>query len=141
MVNFKPVVNGILKPWGMALLPHSSFSTTAKLPGVITHAILQSTPLFPGTIRNFSNSSDDEFIHGKPTLKYATKLRKTWASMSNEQILHFAHLEVPEACRECVIRDIMVVDQIEYDEVSLAQMIRFLIVDAVILTPCPHKRR
>jgi hypothetical protein len=39
--------------------------------------------------------------------------------MSNEQILHFAHMEVPEACRECIIRDVMTVDQIEYDEVRL----------------------
>ena len=37
--------------------------------------------------------------------------------MSNEQILHFAHMEVPEACRECIIRDVMMVDQVEYDEV------------------------
>lgn len=28
-------------------------------------------------------------------------------------------MEVPEACRECIIRDVMMVDQIEYDEVSL----------------------
>jgi len=26
-------------------------------------------------------------------------------------------LDVPEACRECVIRDIMAVDKINYDEV------------------------
>merc|ERR1719291_1012796 len=36
--------------------------------------------------------------------------------MSNDQILHFAELQVPEACRECIVRDIMVVDGIEYDE-------------------------
>jgi hypothetical protein len=67
--------------------------------------------------RTFSSSDAEEFRNGKPTLKYASSLNKTWASMSNEQILHFAHMEVPEACRECVIRDVMMVDQIEYDEV------------------------
>ncbi|KAL3804829.1 hypothetical protein HJC23_006601 [Cyclotella cryptica] len=115
-INLKPAVNVISKPRGMTFMPHSSFSTVAKLPHVNTHAIIQSTPLFIGQIRALSNTSDEDFIHGKPTLKYATTLRKTWASMSNEQILHFAHLEVPEACRECVIRDIMMVDQIDYDE-------------------------
>jgi len=141
IVNFKPAVNGIGKPWAVAVTPHYSFSTAVKLPRVNTHAILQSTPLFLGQIRAFSNSSDEEFIHGKPTLKYATKLRKTWASMSNEQILHFAHLKVPEACRECVIRDIMMVDQIEYDEVSLAGLLLFPIVDAIPLTQCRYQRR
>ena len=28
-------------------------------------------------------------------------------------------MDVPEACRECVIRDVMVVDQIDYDEVRM----------------------
>ena len=36
--------------------------------------------------------------------------------MTNEQVLQFAEMEIPEACRECIIRDIMVVDQIEYDD-------------------------
>ena len=36
---------------------------------------------------------------------------------TNDQILHFAELGIPEACRECIIRDVMTVDQIEYDEV------------------------
>jgi hypothetical protein len=65
-------------------------------------------------------STDKEFNEGKPTLKYASMLTKSWASMSNEQILHFAHMDVPEACRECIIRDVMMVDQIEYDEVSVS---------------------
>lgn len=68
-------------------------------------------------IRTFSSQTEETFKDGKPTLKYATTLNKTWSSMSNEQILHFAHMEVPEACRECIIRDVMMVDQIEYDEV------------------------
>ena len=59
----------------------------------------------------------DPFRDGKPTLDYARLMPKTFASMSNEQILQFAMLEIPEACRECIIRDVMTVDQIEYDEV------------------------
>jgi len=36
--------------------------------------------------------------------------------MTNDQCLHFAELQIPEACRECIVRDVMVVDGIEYDE-------------------------
>jgi len=57
-----------------------------------------------------------QFRDGKPTLEYAKKLPKTFASMTNEQILHFSELGIPEACRECIVRDVMVVDQVEYDE-------------------------
>jgi hypothetical protein len=39
--------------------------------------------------------------------------------MTNEQVLHFAELSIPEACRECVVRDIMSVDRVEYDEVRV----------------------
>ena len=56
------------------------------------------------------------FNNGKPTLEYAKKMPKTFAAMTNDQILHFAELAIPEACRECVVRDIMVVDNVEYDE-------------------------
>lgn len=63
----------------------------------------------------------EQFRDGKPTLDYAKSLPKTFATMTNEQVLHFAELSVPEACRECVVRDIMSVDQVEYDEVRVAQ--------------------
>ena len=68
--------------------------------------------------RSISSSPPDDvsFKDGKPTLQYAKKLPKTFAEMTNEQILQFAELGIPEACRECIIRDVMVVDQIEYDE-------------------------
>jgi len=59
-----------------------------------------------------------QFRDGKPTLEYARQMPKTFASMTNEQVLHFAELStpIPEACRECIVRDVMVVDQVEYDE-------------------------
>lgn len=57
------------------------------------------------------------FHNGKPTLAYAKSLPKTFATMTNEQVIHFGELGVPEACRECIVRDIMVVDCVEYDEV------------------------
>ena len=56
------------------------------------------------------------FRDGKPTLEYAKLLPKTFASMTNDQVLHFAELKIPEACRECIVRNVMDVDQIEYDE-------------------------
>lgn len=56
------------------------------------------------------------FRDGKPTLEYAKKMTKTFASMTNDQILHFAEMGIPEACRECIVRDVMSVDQVEYDE-------------------------
>ena len=61
-------------------------------------------------------SGVEQFRNGKPTLEYAKKLPKTFASMSNEQVLSFSELGIPVACRECIIRDVMVVDQVEYDE-------------------------
>ena len=61
-------------------------------------------------------SDVEQFRNGKPTLEYAKKLPKTFASMTNEQVLSFSELGIPEACRECIIRDVMVVDQVEYDE-------------------------
>ena len=59
----------------------------------------------------------EQFRDGKPTLAYANEMPKTFASMTNEQVLHFAELGIPEACRECIVRDVMVVDQVEYEEV------------------------
>ena len=68
--------------------------------------------------RSFTNvpTPPDSFKDGKPTLQYARALPKTFASMTNEQILQFAEMQIPEACRECIVRDIMAVDQIEYDD-------------------------
>jgi len=51
-----------------------------------------------------------------PTLAYAQKMPKTFPAMTNDQVLHFAELGIPEACRECIVRDIMVVDQVEHEE-------------------------
>jgi len=67
------------------------------------------------TTRAIATESGD-FRNGKPTLAYAQKMPKTFAAMTNDQVLHFAELEIPEACHECVVRDIMVVDQVEHDE-------------------------
>lgn len=57
-----------------------------------------------------------QFRDGKPTLEYVKQMPKTFAAMTNEQALHFAEMGIPEACRECIVRDVMVVDQVEYDE-------------------------
>jgi hypothetical protein len=71
------------------------------------------------TATDASVKNDERFRDGKPTLEYAMTLPKTFASMTNEQVLHFAELSIPEACRECVVRDIMSVDRVEYDEVRM----------------------
>ena len=64
----------------------------------------------------------EDFRDGKPTLAYVKRIPKTFASMTNDQVLHFAEMGIPEACRECVVRDIMDVDQVEYDEVSVIKV-------------------
>jgi hypothetical protein len=72
--------------------------------------------------RSFTNvpsPPDGSFKGGKPTLLYAKALPKTFASMTNEQVMQFAEMKIPEACRECIVRDIMVVDQIEYDDAMI----------------------
>lgn len=67
--------------------------------------------------RQFSSSDEKgDFANGKPTIAYAKRLPKHWHSFTNEQVLHFAELGIPEACRECIVRDVMAVDGLEYDE-------------------------
>ncbi|EJK72888.1 hypothetical protein THAOC_05535, partial [Thalassiosira oceanica] len=95
--------------------------------------------------RQFSSDEKVDFANGKPTIAYAKvisadkvqvcrrfllaldlmcisncsslkRLPKHWHSFTNEQVLHFAELGVPEACRECIVRDVMAVDGLEYDE-------------------------
>lgn len=97
----------------------SSISTVAKLSSFKQNQQLSiGSIIHQQTMRSMAglSPSDNQFINGKPTLEYAKKLPKTFASMTNEQVMQFAELGIPEACRECVIRDVMVVDQIEYDE-------------------------
>ncbi|KAL7523018.1 hypothetical protein ACHAWF_000320 [Thalassiosira exigua] len=40
---------------------------------------------------------------------YAKKMSKTSVSMTNEQVLQFAEYGIPKVCRECVVRDAMVI--------------------------------
>lgn len=78
----------------------------------LAQTLAQSTRSMAGKAGN-----EEHFRNGKPTLAYAKLLPKSYSSMTNDQVLHFAELGVMEACRECIVRDIMVVDQVEYDEV------------------------
>ena len=68
-------------------------------------------------------NASSQFHNGKPTLAYARSLPKTFATMTNDQVIHFGELGVPEACRECIVRDIMMVDNVEYDEVSVLLLV------------------
>ena len=97
-----------------------SLSTIAK--GVATPTYLNATTsIIAQATRSMAGVPDsDNFRDGKPTLAYAKKLTKTFSSMTNDQVLHFAELGIPEACRECIVRDVMSVDQIEYDEVCVS---------------------
>lgn len=88
----------------------SSLSTVSK-------SCLSAAKCITLTTRSIASVPESQnFRDGKPTLEYATKLTKTFASMTNDQCVHFAELGIPEACRECVVRDVMMVDQVEYDE-------------------------
>lgn len=60
--------------------------------------------------------SNDRFQDGKPTLKYAREIPLTYASKSHDTILVLAEMGVSEACRECLVRNIMTVDNVTYDE-------------------------
>lgn len=95
-------------------IPFSSFSVISKLP--YSPSYQNSSNLAAQTTRSMAGSAPESHRDGKPTLEYALKLPKTFASMSNEQVLQFAELKIPEACRECIVRDVMQVDQLEYDE-------------------------
>mmetsp|Transcript_23626 Transcript_23626/g.51160 ORF Transcript_23626/g.51160 Transcript_23626/m.51160 type:complete len:313 (-) Transcript_23626:678-1616(-) len=94
----------------------SSLSTVAKLLSSSPPYLSAARPITL-TTRSMAGAPDSQnFRDGKPTLNYVKKLPKTYASMTNDQILHFAELGIPEACRECIVRDVMMVDQVEYDE-------------------------
>ena len=94
-------------------------TTTMALPRSATTPHSAATLVRERTTRSVSCTPEKkDFRDGKPTLAYAKTMPKTFASMTNDQILHFAELGIPEACRECIVRDIMAVDQVEYDEVG-----------------------
>jgi len=99
----------------MSLL-HTSRALLSKTSSVARKAAANHNFNITRSFTNAPSPPDGNFKDGKPTLQYAKGLPKTFASMSNEQILQLAELKVPEACRECIVRDIMVVDQIEYDD-------------------------
>ena len=99
----------------MQTVPALSLSTIAK---GASPTYLNATASIAQATRSMAGVPESEnFRDGKPTLAYAGKITKTFASMTNDQILHFAELRIPEACRECIVRDVMSVDRIEYDEV------------------------
>lgn len=95
--------------WSMARITIQT-ATLTKL------NIATSIALTTRSMAGVPDADGQNFRDGKPTLEYAGKIKKTFASMTNEQVLHFAELGIPEACRECIVRDVMVIDQIEYDE-------------------------
>lgn len=95
-----------------------TMSSTQKNPSIkLSSPTLENAAKLIVQTRSMAGVPESEqFRDGKPTLAYANEMPKTFASMTNEQVLHFAELGIPEACRECIVRDVMVVDQVEYDE-------------------------
>lgn len=91
-----------------------SCSTTNQYQNALL--IAQTSTRSMASLPTSEGGDEQQFRDGKPTLAYAKKLPKTFASMTNEQVLQFAEMGIPEACRECIVRDVMVVDQVEYDE-------------------------
>lgn len=100
----------------MSLLHASSRALLSKASSIAKKATAKHHFNVTRSLTSVPSPPDGSFKDGKPTLQYAKALPKTFASMTNEQVLQFAEMEIPEACRECIIRDIMVVDQIEYDD-------------------------
>ncbi|GMH66901.1 hypothetical protein TrRE_jg9360, partial [Triparma retinervis] len=71
------------------------------------------TPLFSGlstTIRPFS---------GKPTIEMAKEAPKEYYEMSNETIIKLSAEGVFEAIEERLIREVMAVDEVDWDEAHL----------------------
>uniref|UniRef100_A0A7S2MFE8 Uncharacterized protein n=1 Tax=Helicotheca tamesis TaxID=374047 RepID=A0A7S2MFE8_9STRA len=64
----------------------------------------------------YTPGHDPRFIDNKPTLDYAIAMPRTFSAMRHEQILQLAAEGVPEARAEALVRNIMSVDRIEYDE-------------------------
>jgi len=96
---------------------YSSLSAiAANLSSSASYSHPNCTTFIAQTTRSMTGSAPETHRDGKPTVEYVKKMPKTFATMTNEQILHFAELEIPEACRECIVRDVMAVDNIEYDE-------------------------
>lgn len=62
------------------------------------------------------HGSDDRFVNGRPTLAYVQSMPTSFSSMRHEQILQLSAEGIPEAREEALIRNIMGVDEIDYDE-------------------------
>lgn len=62
------------------------------------------------------HESDDRFVDGKPSLAYVKSMPTSFSSMRHEQVLQLSAEGIPEARAELLIRNIMAVDLIDYDE-------------------------
>lgn len=60
--------------------------------------------------------SYDSFVDGKPTIEYAKKMRLAHHNLSNTDIIHLSSEGCREARKEILIRNIMAVDSIPYDD-------------------------
>jgi len=76
-------------------------------------------------VASFSTNDKDEdaiecFRDGKPTLEYVTAIMpRSYAAMKHEQIIQLSAEGIKDAIIEQLVRNIMAVDQIEYDDAQV----------------------
>ena len=68
------------------------------------------------TGETLNNGKAPHFVDGKPTLEYVKNMRVLYSAMSNGDILHLSSEGDLEARKEALIRNIMVVDSMQYDD-------------------------
>ena len=56
--------------------------------------------LYPSSKIHVIHIRQERVVEGKTTLTYAKAMPKTFPSITNNHILHFAELEILEACLE-----------------------------------------
>lgn len=116
-IHIAPVVGGQWKvPSAIPCATSVHFSSLSATPKMTSSLSYQNSAKFIAQTTRSMTGLPQSHRDGKPTLEYAKKMPKTFATKTNEQILLFAELGIPEACRECIVRDVMAVDNVGYDE-------------------------
>jgi len=64
----------------------------------------------------FHGNDNKDFVDGKPTIEYVKQMRTSYSEMTNQDILHLSSEGDHNACKESLLRNIMAVDSINYDD-------------------------
>jgi len=91
-------------------------SLTIRLPSTYIPSATFSTSKPPN--KTLPSSNDANFIDGRPSLEYAKKSMQlhSFSSMPHEQIIQLSAEGIGGARREALLRNIMAVDEVEYDD-------------------------